>query len=449
VSHYQVSPDQVIPTLQKNILVDGFHVIIDLEKSKGSYIHDAVSGKDLLDFYSYFASLPVGHNHPKLTNDPEFIKALTRAAIANPANSDIYCPEYAAFVEQFAKHAMPAELKYLFFVAGGALAIENALKTAFDWKVRKNRAAGKGEKGSKILHFRECFHGRSGYTMSLTNTDPVKTDLFPKFSDWPRITNPKIQFPLDDKENKRVAEVEARAVAEIEDAFARYPDDIAAIIIEPIQGEGGDNHFRKEFFVELRRLADKHDALLIFDEVQTGGGLTGKLWAYQHFGVTPDILAFGKKFQVCGIAVGPRIDEVKDNVFKVSSRINSTWGGNLVDMVRCIKYLEIIREEKLVENAAAMGEKMLGGLRDMAKKFDCISNVRGRGLFVAFTLKDTAQRNAIRQACWDAGLASLSSGSTSIRFRPCLTVTAAEIDKAMGILEQALEKTIGKKRAAG
>jgi L-lysine 6-transaminase len=410
VSRYQIPPEKVIPTLQKSILVDGFHVIIDLEKSKGSYIHDAVTGKDILDFYSYFASLPVGHNHPKLNGDAEFMKALTRAAIANPANSDIYCPEYAAFVEDFAQHAMPQELKYLFFVAGGALAIENALKTAFDWKVRKNRAAGKGDKGTKVLHFRECFHGRTGYTMSLTNTDPVKTDLYPKFADWPRVTNPKIHVPLDEKELKRVAAAEERAVAEIEDAFARYPDDIAAIIIEPIQGEGGDNHFRKEFFAELRRLADKHDALLVFDEVQTGGGLTGKLWCYQHFGVTPDIVAFGKKFQVCGIMVGPRVDEVKDNVFKVSSRINSTWGGNLVDMIRCVKYLEIIREDKLVENAAAMGEKMLGGLHEIAKRYDCISNVRGRGLFVAFTLKDTAQRNAVRQACWDAGLATLSSG---------------------------------------
>ncbi|MBI5542433.1 MAG: L-lysine 6-transaminase [Deltaproteobacteria bacterium] len=448
MSRFQVPPAEVIPNLQKHILVDGFHVIIDLEKSKGSYIHDAVTGKDILDFYSYFASLPVGHNHPRLASDPDFMQALTRAALANPSNSDIYCPEYAYFVEQFAKHAMPAELKYLFFVAGGAPAIENALKTAFDWKIRKNRAAGKGDKGTKILHFREAFHGRSGYTMSLTNTDPIKTDLFPKF-DWPRVTNPKLQFPITDAELKRVAEEEKKAVAEIEQAFAKNPDDIAAIIIEPIQGEGGDNHFRKEFFVELRRLADKHDALLIFDEVQTGGGLTGKLWCYQHFEVTPDIVAFGKKFQVCGIMVGPRVDQVPDNVFKVSSRINSTWGGNLVDMVRCIKYLEIIREEKLVEHAAAMGEKMLGGLHAIAKKYPVITNVRGQGLFVAFTFPTSAERNAVRQACWDLGLATLSSGSTSIRFRPCLNVSATEIDKALEILERALAQAIGQKRAAG
>lgn len=448
MSRYQVSPPEVLTTLQKRILVDGFHVIIDLEKSHGSYIHDAVSGKEMLDFYSYFASLPVGHNHPKLAGDAEFQKALHRAAIANPSNSDIYCPEYAAFVEDFGRHAMPAEMKYLFFVAGGALAIENALKTAFDWKVRKNRAAGKGDKGTQVLHFREAFHGRSGYTMSLTNTDPVKTDLFPKFS-WPRVTNPKIQFPLDDAELKRVAELERKAVAEIEEAFAKNPDDIAAIIIEPIQGEGGDNHFRKEFFQELRRLADKHDALLVFDEVQTGGGLTGKLWCHQHFGVKADVVAFGKKFQVCGIMVGPKVDEVPDNVFKVSSRINSTWGGNLVDMVRCIKYLEIMREENLVENAAKMGDRLLAGLHDLGKRYDGISNVRGRGLFTAFSFPTTATRNEVRTACWDLGLATLTSGATSMRFRPCLNVSAAEIDKALEILEKALGRTLGKQRAAG
>ena len=441
---FQVPPAEVIPTLQKHILVDGFHVIIDLEKSKGSYIHDAVTGKRMLDFYSYFASLPVGHNHPKLTGDKEFMKVLTRAAVANPANSDIYCTEYAYFVEEFARHAVPEEFKYLFFVAGGALAVENALKTAFDWKARLNRAAGKGEKGTQVLHFREAFHGRSGYTMSLTNTDPNKVDLYPKFS-WPRISNPKIQFPLDDAEVKRVAEAEKKAVQEIEDAFARNKDDIAAIIVEPIQGEGGDNHFRKEFFQELRRLADKHEALLILDEVQTGGGLTGKLWCYQHFGVTPDIVAFGKKFQVCGIMAGPRVDKVPDNVFKLSGRINSTWGGNLVDMVRCVKYLEIIREEKLVENAAKMGERMQKGLTDLAKRHDCISNVRGRGLFVAFTFPDTAQRNAVRTACWETGLATLNSGATSIRFRPCLTVNAAEIDESLEILDRALKQATGKK----
>jgi len=398
MSRYQLPGTEVIASLKKNILVDGFHVVIDLEKSHGSFIHDAVTGKEILDFYSYFASLPIGHNHPKLRADRDFLAALERAALSNPANSDIYSMEFGAFVTRFAELAKPAALRYLFFVAGGALAVENALKVAFDWKVRKNRAAGRGDLGGQIIHFREAFHGRTGYTMSLTNTDPTKTDGYPKFS-WPRVVNPKLRWPQTAEENRRVAAVEQQAVREIEEAFAKNPHDVAAIIIEPIQGEGGDNHFRAEFFRELRRLADQHDALLIFDEVQTGGGLTGELWCHQAFGVTPDVLCFGKKFQVCGIMAGPRVDEVPDNVFHTSSRINSTWGGNLVDMIRGLRYLEIIHEDKLCENAARMGGRLVRGLEELGRRHSLVSNVRGRGLFTAFTLPGTEVRNALRQAC--------------------------------------------------
>ncbi len=240
--------------------------------------------------------------------------------------------------------------------------MENALKTAFDWKVRKNLAAGKGEKGTQIIHFREAFHGRTGYTLSLTNTaDPRKYMYFAKF-DWPRIINPKLRFPVTEAVLQRVVAEEAQAIAEIEKAVRDNPDDIAALIIEPIQGEGGDNHFRPEFFHALRRLADEHDFMFIVDEVQTGLGATGRMWAIEHMGVKPDIIAFGKKAQVCGIIVGDRIDEVADNVFDVSSRINSTWGGNLVDMVRSQRYLEIIEAEDLVKNAQGMGELLLGGM---------------------------------------------------------------------------------------
>lgn len=438
-SPFAVAPEKVHSTLGEHILVDGFHVIIDLEKSHGSWIHDAVSGQEILDFYSYFATLPIGHNHPALTGDPAFMKALTRTAIANPANSDIYAPEFAAFVSTFAELAKPPEFHHLFFIAGGALAVENALKTAFDWKVKKNRAAGKGDLGTQVIHFREAFHGRSGYTLSITNTDAVKIDGFPKF-DWPRIVNPTLEFPITPEVEARTADLERQAVAEIERAFADNPDDVAAIVIEPIQGEGGDNHFRAEFFRELRRLADEHQALLIYDEIQTGFGLTGKMWAYEHFGVVPDILAFGKKTQVCGIMATARVDEVEDNVFHKSGRINSTWGGNLVDMVRCKKYLEVIDRDRLVDNAAVMGRRLLDGLEDLASRHPMVSNVRGRGLFTALTLPSAEIRDRLRQYLWDHRLATLPSWPKSLRFRPCLTVSADEIDFALARLDEGLTK---------
>ncbi len=436
-SLFTLEPGSIHSTLGQHILTDGFHVAIDLEKSHGSWIHDAVTGREMLDFYSYFATLPVGHNHPALREDKAFMEALTRAAIANPANSDIYTGEFAAFVKTFAEIAKPDEFKYMFFIAGGALAVENGLKTAFDWKRKLNRSTRGIERGSQVIHFREAFHGRSGYTLSLTNTDPAKTADFPLF-DWPRILNPKLEFPVTPEVEARVAAAEQQAVEQMERAFAENPHDIAAIIIEPIQGEGGDNHFRLEFFQQLRRLADEHEALLIFDEVQTGFGLTGKMWAYQHYGVVPDILVFGKKTQVCGIMAGERVDVVPDNVFHQSSRINSTWGGNLVDMVRCAKYLEIVDQDQLIGHAACQGQRLLDGLNDLASRYPVASNPRGRGLFTAFTLPSAEQRDSLRQRLWDRGLATLTSGPQSIRFRPCLTVKEEEIDRALEMIDEGL-----------
>jgi L-lysine 6-transaminase len=361
-------------------------------------------------------------------------------AINNPTNSDVYTVEMAEFVDTFSNYAVPKHFQHLFFIAGGALAIENGLKTAFDWKIRKNIAKGNGEKGTQIIHFKEAFHGRSGYTLSLTNTFNVnKTKYFTKFS-WPRIDNPKIRFPLTDANLKDVQEKERQAVIQIENAVAQNPDDIAALIIEPIQGEGGDNHFRKEFFQQLRTLCDSHEMMFIIDEVQSGVGLTGKMWAYQHFNFEPDILAFGKKTQICGIMVSSRVDEVKENVFHVASRLNSTWGGNLADMVRCQKYLEVIEEEHLIKNAETQGKRLLQGLETIQQKYpQKISNVRGRGLMCAFDLPTTEKRDELKNKLYANKLLVLTCGSVTIRFRPPLTITSEEVDEALEIVEKTVK----------
>ncbi len=428
-----VPSEAVFPTLESNILVDGFHIVIDLQRSHGSIMVDALEGKEYLDCYGYFATLPVGHNHPKM-RDEGFLASLTTAAISNPANSDVYSREFAAFVKTFRKIAVPETFPHLFFIAGGALAVENAMKAAFDWKAQKNRANGAEGGADKILHFREAFHGRSGYTLSVTNTDDIKIRDFPKF-DWPRVFNPSLTFPVDES---AAAAAEDRSVNEIEAAFANDPHGIAGILIEPIQGEGGDNHFRPEFLQRLRTLADKYDALLIFDEIQTGMGATGSMWAYQQLGVEPDIIAFGKKTQVCGIMSTVRIDEVQNNVFRVSSRINSTWGGNLVDMVRCARYLQILEEEDLVENAARVGNVFKLELEKLQQEFSTVSNVRGRGLMLAFDLSDGDARDAFRQQCWDAGLATLACGLRSVRFRPALVFGEDDVKKVIDIARSVL-----------
>jgi len=427
-------------TIGKYMLADGMDQVIDLKKSHGSWLVDARDGKEYLDLFSMFASMPVGYNHPTLLENRERIAA---AALNKITNSDIYSTQMAQFVDNVGRIAQPAYLPYSFYVAGGALGVENALKTAFDWKVRKNLAAGKGEKGSKVIHFTECFHGRTGYTMSLTDSpDPRKTLYFPQF-DWPRIDNPKLHFPLTDESLEQVNKAEATAIKQIKAAVAENPDEIAALIIEPIQGEGGDNHFRGEFFQELRALADEHEFMLIYDEVQTGLGVTGEMWAHQLFNSSarPDIISFGKKMQICGIFAGERVDEVENNVFHESSRLNSTWGGNVVDMVRITLYLEIIAAEGLVNQAATNGDYLVAKLHDIQADFDgIVSNVRGRGLFAAFDLPDGTARDNLADLIIAEGALILGSGKKAIRFRPHLNITREEIDLADDIIRRAIAR---------
>lgn len=434
-----IQPKDVHKTLSKHMLVDGFNLVLDLKKSKGCHIYDSRKGKYMLDCFSFFATSPLGCNHPKLTT-PDFIKKLGEVAVNKPTNSDLYTVEMAEFVDAFKKYAVPDCFKHLFFISGGALAVENALKTAFDWKIRKNIKRGNRDLGTQVIHFKEAFHGRTGYTLSMTNTfDLNKIRYFPKFK-WPRIINPKIIFPLTKENLEQVKKLEKQALSEIGQAISENPDDIAALIIEPIQGEGGDNHFRKEFFLELRKLCDEHDIMFILDEIQTGIGLTGNMWAYEHFDFEPDILAFGKKTQVCGIMVGKRVDEIKDNVFTVSSRLNSTWGGNLVDMVRCQKYLEIIKEENLIKNAEIQGKRLLEGLEDLSQKYtDKISNARGRGLMCAFDLPSPQKRDEIKSRLYANDLVILGCGASTIRFRPPLTISSEEVDEALTILDKVVE----------
>ncbi|MCO5251602.1 MAG: L-lysine 6-transaminase [Candidatus Kapabacteria bacterium] len=441
-SKYHVEAIDVNKELKKHMLADGFDFILDLYSSQGSDLRESIHGNSFLDMFTCYASMPIGMNHPKMV-DPRFVEYIGKVALNKPSNSDIYTSELATFVKTFFEIAVPKHFKYGFFIEGGGLAVENALKAAFDYKIRRNFRKGyTAERGTQILHFNEAFHGRTGYTMSLTNTDPKKVKLFPKFQ-WPRVLNPKITFPLTEENLDKVVDAEKIAIEAIKNAYKDNPDDIAGILIEPIQGEGGDNHFRNEFLQQLKDIAHENDSLLIFDEVQTGVGLTGTMWAHEQMGVEPDIMAFGKKMQVCGILVGDKIDDEPENVFKVSSRINSTWGGNLVDMVRVTKYLEIIEEEKLVENAKEVGLYLGERLHELKSEFnELLYNDRGRGLFRAIDFTDVAKRDAFVKAAFKNNLIILPSGSNAIRFRPALNISRAEIDKGIEIIIKSIKEVI-------
>ncbi len=447
-ANYNIAPENVLSSISNWLLRDGFDIVIDMERSRGSHIVDAVSGESWIDFYTFFASAPFGMNHPQLETD-EFKDRIFRAAINKVSNSDIYTKEFAEFVNTFGEIAVPEGFNHLFFIDYGTLAVENALKAAMDWKVRKLLLRGainegdafRGRKGTKVIYLNEAFHGRSGYTMSMTNThDPNKVKYFAKFDNWKRVLNPKIFWPLENN-LEMIKWAEDVSIKQINETIADDPDGICAIVLETIQGEGGDNHFRTEYLKSLRKICDENEILLVFDEVQCGMGITGKMWAWQQHGVKPDIFAFGKKAQVCGICAGPRLDETNANCWDISSRLNSTWGGNIVDMVRSQKFLEIYRDENILDHVSnTAGPILQDSLHELQSEFPVISNVRGKGLMCAYDLPDTDTRNKLLKLLHSRKMLILPCGSRSIRYRPALNVPVEDIAKGMEISRECLKE---------
>ncbi len=436
----EVEAREVLDSLSRHILVDGYHVVMDLARSRGSYLYDSRSERYILDFFTSFATCPIGYNHPKLRTI-EFRERLADVATNKPANSDIYTQTYANFVETFARIAIPeSHSRHLFFVEGGSARrrerAEDGVRLEGAEELREGHPGGEGAPDPPFparlprphrLHALAHQHGRSAKDPVLSEVRLAPDQLPEAFVPGHRCrpgASLRAREPGRRRDRGRPAGTQGRH------RRAHHRAD---------SGRGGDNHFRPEFFQKLRELADEHEFLLICDEVQTGVGMTGTMWGWQNMGIVPDIFAFGKKTQVCGIAVNPRVDDV-DSVFKVSSRINSTWGGNLVDMLRATRYFEIIAAENLVENARQVGEHLLLKLRALAEEMpETVSNVRGRGLFIALDLPDGESRGKALSACIDNGLMALASGSAAIRMRPPLTLSIAEADEAVEKLGRSLK----------
>ena len=436
-----IAPDEVHERLAEHMLVDGFPIVLDLAKSHGSRLVDARDSTEYLDFYTFFGSAPLGMNPPGLFDDPTTRSELVEAAANKPANAEVPTVQLAEFVTTFTRVLGDPALPHLFLIEGGALAVENALKCSFDWKSRRNEAAGRSpELGTRVLHLRHAFHGRSGYTLSLTNTDPVKTDRYPKF-DWPRISSPAVRFPLE-AHRAEVEAAEELALAEAKAAFEAYPHDIACFVAEPIQCEGGDRHLRSEFLLAVQDLCHQYDALFVIDEVQTGAGATGTPWCYQQLGLAPDLVAFGKKVQLGGVMAGRRVDEVAENVFRTPGRIDSTWGGNLTDMVRSRRLLQLVEQTGAIANAATVGQHLLARLVELEQAWPkAVSNARGRGLVAAIDLATRELRSAVLAALWrEEHVIAFGCGERTLRLRPALSMTPDEVDAGC----DALNRVVGR-----
>ncbi|KEI45597.1 L-lysine 6-transaminase [Saccharopolyspora rectivirgula] len=433
------APDEAataVETLRASVTGDLMDIVVDLTAGDGCRLRDLRDGTEYLDMTMFFSSAPLGHGHPAL-RDPEFEAALLAASRVKPSNPDFATVEQARFAETFRRVVGDPQLPLLFFIDGGALAVENALKVAFDWKTKMNARAGVPVRGSRVLHLERAFHGRSGYTLSLTNTDPVKIRDYPMF-DWPRIPSPAIE-PGRRWEVDGLLPEETAALDAARAALHRYGREIACFVYEPVQGEGGDRHLRPRFLQAVQELCQEHDVLTVADEVQTGG-LAGCPWAYQELGLQPDLVAFGKRMQVCGIMGGRRVLEIPDNAFREASRISSTWGGNLVDMVRATRILRTIENENLFAHSRRMGALLLAELNSLVADFpELLQHPRARGLMGAISFRRPEHRDqAIAVARERHRTLFLPSGPDSLRFRPPLTVQATEIGEAV----QALRKTL-------
>lgn len=399
-----------------------FKIRIDFDKSHDSYIYDKNRRRYFLDFFGLYASLPLGYSH-KIFDDKNFRKAYNRIAKVKIPNCEVITEEAQEFFREFSNCEGMKRFKYFHFCCTGALAVETAIRAAIDQKEYKN---------PQIISLKESFHGIKGYGAFATDRFfPVSKRLegFPTI-DWPKIHNPKIIFKNSLIDSKATEAGIEKFKKEFNNCLNKYGDNIAGLLIEPIQSTYGDNHFPKSFFKLVRKLCDKYDICLIFDEIQTGFGATGKMWYYQHLDIEPDIVIFGKKSQVSGVMAKEKFGKI----FKTPVKIEDTFDGDLVDMLRCRYILKAYKKYHLLENAKERGKQLLSEL----KKINSFKNVRGQGLLMAFDFETNKEQELFAKKAFKNGLMFNKTRDKTIRLRPSLNVSPKEIQEAVNIIRKSV-----------
>ena len=425
----------MLDELSTYVIATPYPFVLDLEKCEGMWLV-TVDAQRLFDWAGYFGSKLIGHNHPGLY-EPEYVKRLVRAANNKVANPDFLtreCLDYYRMLYRVAPEVMRGESLEVYAVNSGAEAVENMMKylvAKFNLKrLEKGLPAG----NRRFLYFNKAFHGRTVFALGVTETiDPVATKDFHGLTMGGNIMLPFPAYNSDwaDEVNEKNADL---VLHQVESALTLMRDEIVGIIVEPLQGAGGQRVATKEFWQGLSRLAHEHGVYLGFDEVQTGLGATGKMWAIDHFDLPypPQAIATGKKFG-CGIVY--MLEPLED-----VGVLDSTWGGTLGDMVRVVREMEIVEAEGLITRAAENGERLAEGLRQLVAKYpDMVSNVRGLGLYQGFSLDSPERKVAVVKAAREQfGLLLLGAGQRSIRTRPNLSVTSEEVDAFLEILDQVI-----------
>jgi 4-aminobutyrate aminotransferase/(S)-3-amino-2-methylpropionate transaminase len=433
--------DQVFDTRSLNMLVDYSH-------SLGNYVVDP-DGNTLLDVYAQIASIPLGYNNPALLKaaaTPEMASAI----VNRPALGNFPGHDWAGILQTGILKVAPKGLDHVFTAMAGSDANEIAYKAAFMYRRQQERGGPQvefteeemrtvmdnqspGSSQLSILSFKTGFHGRLFGSLSTTRSKPIHKLDIPAF-DWPQATFPLLKYPLEENVEEN-AKIEQASLDEVEHLLKTWHLPPAAVMVEPIQSEGGDNHATPDFFRKLRALTRKHNVLLIVDEVQTGVGATGKFWAHDHWNLEdpPDMVTFSKKAQAAGYYYGNLA--LRPN--KPYRQFN-TWMG---DPARALLFKAIIQEVErldLVNETAKVGDYFYNKLEGLAKKYpEHFQDLRGKGqgTFIAF---NNPKRDEFLMKAKTHGINIGGSGAHAVRLRPMLIFQKKHAD----ILLEALEKVV-------
>ncbi|KAJ3227979.1 hypothetical protein HK099_007848 [Clydaea vesicula] len=405
----------------------------DLDGSIGNYIKD-IDGNLLLDVYCQISSIAVGYNNPRLTELAKSDKWV-KAAINRPCLGVFPCEDWAETLESAFLRVAPKGLNQVFTATCGSTSNEIAFKACFMHQQLLKRGGSKdftneeltscmvnevpGSPNWCILSFKSAFHGRTLGTLSTTRSKPIHKVDIPSFH-WPVAPFPSLKYPLEENIQYNLEE-EKRCLLEFERIIKTWETPIAAIIVEPIQGEGGDNHASPQFFTELRRITRESNILMIVDEVQTGVATTGKFWAHEHWNLStpPDFVTFSKKMQSGGVYhnLSTRAPHPYRNF--------NTWMGDPIRGYQAQFIVSEILDNNLTQLATTVGEYLKAELMKISASYpDLVANVRGQGTFMAFDSVDTATRDKIISLMRLNGLQQRvnmgGSGVKSVRLRPML-----------------------------
>ena len=364
---------------------------IDFKNSHGSYFVDKHSKEEYLDFFNMYSSLALGYNHPIF--DYSFKEKINEISYLRMANNVFKSDELLDFVEEFKNYTFSSNFH---FTCTGALAVESALKAAMQYKKFINPL---------VISIKNSFHGVNswGFTTSRIGITEKRMEYFPQ-NNWINLTLDEVIYHLN---NENI-------------------DNLVAILIEPIQSTNGDIYLDKNKLLEIRELCTKKDICYILDEIQTGFGTTGKMWYYEHINITPDILIFGKKAQVCGIVTNNKYSEIFSNPYQ---KLDVTFDGELIDIVRASYILKAFKKYNILENVQNYSQLIKNSLENK------VINYRSVGAMIAFDFRTKEERDSFVKKCFDNKLLINKASDKAVRLRPNLALKEEEITRFIKIIE--------------